>query len=97
MGVADIGDRRAARKHGSQRGSPCQTIVDDRSPHERQVTTDPCSAADPPAHRAGDVIMKCGRLAAMRRTAYRCDVSTRYIEPTSLDPACGSMIAMRRM
>src|SRR5215475_2521088 len=38
----------------------------------------------------------------MRRAAYRCDVSTRYIEPTlsgSLTgtTASGSMIAMRRM
>ena len=35
-----------------------------------------------PLIRAPEVIMKCGRLAAVHCTAYRCDVSVRYIEPT---------------
>jgi hypothetical protein len=40
MGVADVGDCRAAREYGRERRAARETVVDDRSPHARQVTTE---------------------------------------------------------
>src|SRR5215469_845209 len=88
MRVADIGDRGASGQHRSERRAPRQRVVDHRSPHDRQVTTEsrlrrvpslPLRACDQPAARH-DSHRLPGQLALARLRTYLSDVSTRYIE-----------------
>src|SRR5215469_10174995 len=98
MRVADIGDGRAPGKHRRERCPPGQSVVDDRSPHARQVTTELLATVDLAGHRFAAArpstpLPRIGHdqrpmtardgLALKQRTAYRGDVSTRYIELTA--------------
>ena len=72
VSIADIRDRRSAGEHGSERGPPGESVVNDRSPHARQVTTEPARAesrlvigAAAPVHLKTDRVTthEYGRLA----------------------------------
>jgi len=50
VGVAHIGHGRPAGEHRSERRPPGQSVVNDRSPHARQVTTELLTTGDPTGH-----------------------------------------------
>ena len=53
VGVAYIGHGRTAGEHGGKRRPPGQPVVNDRSPHARQVTTELPVTGDLTGHRLG--------------------------------------------